>query len=452
MIKRIHNTNGYIWHLAFVGMGNMLKDLKSGKLKGSKSLKIACGLTKFPEEILSLADSLEVLDLSNNQLSELPNSFCNLKKLRIVFFANNNFTEFPKILANCPALNMIGFKANKIEVVPENAFPPKLRWLILTDNKIGALPTSIGKSTLLQKCALAGNLIKSLPSEMANCVNLELLRISANQLEILPKWLFQLPKLSWIAFAGNTASHHTPKSDGLPLFDWNDFELKELLGEGASGLISKANWISKNQKVAIKVFKGEVTSDGLPKDEMAVSVAVGNHKNLVPIVGAIKNHPEGKNGLVMELIPSDFYNLGKPPSLITCTRDVFDVKSTYTYNDILKIAQSIASVCNHMHSKGISHGDLYAHNILIDKNANCLLGDYGASSFYDTNSELAPLIHRVEVNAFGCLLEDILGLISKKDVSQESLKKWQALIVNCKLDKVASRLSFPQIIEELNTF
>ena len=55
-------------------MKQTLEDLKSGKLIGSKTLKMACGLTEFPKEILSLADTLEVLDLSDNQLSELPDN------------------------------------------------------------------------------------------------------------------------------------------------------------------------------------------------------------------------------------------------------------------------------------------------------------------------------------------------------------------------------------------
>lgn len=49
-----------------------LDQLRSGELIGSRHLKIACGLTHFPPEIFSLADSLEVLDLYCNALAELP--------------------------------------------------------------------------------------------------------------------------------------------------------------------------------------------------------------------------------------------------------------------------------------------------------------------------------------------------------------------------------------------
>jgi Leucine-rich repeat (LRR) protein len=50
----------------------------------------------------------------------------------------------PEVLGACPALEMIGFKGCRIHTVPAAALPPTLRWLILTDNRIEALPATIG--------------------------------------------------------------------------------------------------------------------------------------------------------------------------------------------------------------------------------------------------------------------------------------------------------------------
>jgi Leucine-rich repeat (LRR) protein len=433
-------------------MTHTLEELKSGSLIGLKKLKLACDLKQFPNEILSLSETLQILDLSDNLLTELPDSISQLKNLKIIFFERNKFTEFPIILKELPLLNMIGFKSNKIHTVPENAFPPMLRWLILTNNQIKKIPKSIGNCLLLQKCTLAGNQIEELPSEMKNCINLELLRISANKLNSIPKWLFELPNLSWIAFGGNPASHQIETNTNSDSFDWNDFSLKEMIGEGASGLISKATWKSKKKKVAIKVFKGSMTSDGLPEDEMEISISSGFHENLIQILGKIKNHPKKKSGLIMELICPTYINLGNPPSLETCTRDVFAKKTVLNENKILKIAKSIASVCAQLHRKGINHGDLYAHNILINKTADCLLGDFGAASFYDINSNLSHNIERVETRAFGCLLEDLLSLVALNEMSSQFLNKWQKLITNCTTKDVKSRLSFKEILEELNAF
>jgi len=347
---------------------------------------------------------------------------------------------------------MIGFKSNQIDVVEEKAFPPMLRWLILTDNKILSLPKSIGDCDRLQKCGLAGNLIQELPFEMSKCQNLELLRLSANRLVSIPEWLFELPKLSWVAFGGNPATHISTLPTDLGSFPWSSFEVKELLGEGASGLIYKASSEAEEEDIALKVFRGDVTSDGLPEDEMEVSIAAGSHEGLIPVLGKIKDHPEGKSGLLMKLISPDYLNLGNPPSLETCTRDVFDRKTLYSFDSLLKIAKNIASVSEQLHRRGINHGDLYAHNILINDKADCLLGDFGAASFYDVKSAAADNIERVEVRAFGCLLGDLYGVIDEQDIDDLQRDNLLSLISSCTTSEVKSRLSFSDILEKLNKF
>lgn len=433
-------------------MTHSLADLKSGRLTGAKKLKLACGLKSFPLEILTLANTLEILDLSDNDLSELPDSIKELKRLKILFFARNKFTVFPKILSQLPMLNMVGFKSNQIHTVPEQSFPPKLNWLILTDNKIEKLPKSIGEVTLLQKCALAGNHMEELPNEMSKCVNLELLRVSANQLKSIPKWLFKLPKLSWVAFGGNPASHQIKENHDLESFDWDDFTIQNLLGEGASGFISKAKWKSREEDVAIKIFKGDVTSDGLPEDEMNIAITAGSHNNLIPVLGKIKNHPEHKIGLIMSLVSPSYISLGNPPNFDTCTRDVFDESTQFSEKEVLKIAKSMASVCALLHEKGINHGDFYAHNILVNQTADSLLGDFGAASFYDVNSENATYIQGVEVNAYSCLLEDLINLVSQTELIHSSRAKWLKIISDCRNENVKSRPSFDEILKELNKF
>jgi hypothetical protein len=391
-----------------------LQQLISGELKGSKTLKLSCELTTFPLEIFDLADTLEILDLSNNKLSQLPGNFADLKKLKIAFFSDNNFVEFPAVLTKCPALTMIGFKSNKINHIPENAFPVDLQWLILTNNFIEEIPRDIGLCSKLQKVAFAGNKIKSLPVEMSNCKNLELLRIAANRLTEFPQWLFSLPRLSWLAYSGNPFSQPTPAKDELPLISWNELTVHEVLGQGASGIISKATWNNSSEKkeLAVKVFKGEVTSDGFPEDEMNACIAAGNHENLVTVIGKIKDHPEQKTGLILELIPPSFKNLAGPPSFETCTRDTFKEGTIFSPDTILKISTSIAKASKHLHANGIMHGDLYAHNTLFDDQANAIFGDFGAATIYNRTDPNAALLERLDVRAFGCLMEDLLNQLN----------------------------------------
>jgi serine/threonine protein kinase len=63
----------------------------------------------------------------------------------------------------------------------------------------------------------------------------------------------------------------------------------------------------------------------------------------------------------------------------------------------------------HLHSKGIMHGDFYAHNTLINANAEILMGDFGAASLYNINdTTIAESLEKIEVNAWACMLDDLL--------------------------------------------
>jgi len=397
-----------------------LQQLYSGELKGTKHLKLSCGLSQMPEEIFSLAESLEILDLSKNQLSSLPDDFGRFSKLKILFLSDNLFTELPEVLSDCAQLEMIGFKSNNIQTVYERSIPSTTRWLILTNNSIKELPASIGNCVRLQKVGLAGNRLSNLPNEMEQCKNLELLRISANNFTELPLWLLNMPKLSWLAFAGNPFSKTNSAINVLNEISFNEFEILEQLGEGASGNIYKAAWKKdQEKKVAIKIYKGEVTSDGFPEDEIQACISAGAHPHLVKLAGKIKAHPQNKQGLVMELIPPSFYNLGMPPDLNTCSRDTFKENTFFKADQILKIAIGIASVSEHLHKKSIMHGDLYAHNILIDDHANSLMSDFGAASFYDNIPAHSEKLQKIESRAFGCLLDDLLTLVTAEDKNLE---------------------------------
>lgn len=433
-----------------------LEQLRAGKLAGARHLKIACGLETFPREIFDLADTLEILDLSGNALAALPDDLPRLTRLRVLFCSGSPFEVLPEVLGACPALEMIGFKGCRIRRVPEASLPPTLRWLILTDNRVEALPASIGQCSGLQKLALAGNRLTRLPPEMAACTRLELLRIAANALTELPDWLLRLPRLAWLAYAGNpfcaAVDEALQQGARVPPVDWNALELAQVLGEGASGVIYRAEWADSGRRrdVAVKLFKGAVTSDGLPRNEMAACVEAGAHPNLIPVLGRLEAHPDATEGLVMALIDSGFRSLAGPPSLESCTRDIYPAGTRFTPEVALAIARGIASAAAHLHGRGILHGDLYAHNILHCGQGRVLLGDFGAASCVPPHDQqAAEALQRIEVRAFGCLLEELLAACSEADRARPALQPLAALQARCLADSPDSRPLFAEVVQAL---
>ncbi len=436
-----------------------LHRLQTGQLAGSRELKLSCGLREFPPAIFGLADTLEVLDLSGNALSALPDDLHRLSRLRVLFCSDNHFTQLPASLGPCAQLSMVGFKANQIDDVPAAALPPMLRWLILTDNRIEQLPAELGRRPALQKLMLAGNRLRELPDSLAQCTELALLRISANRFEALPDWLLTMPRLGWLAFAGNpmleAAESRAIDQAHVPTIDQAALEVGQVLGEGASGVIREAIWHGPQGPlpVALKRFKGQMTSDGLPSSELAACLAAGSHPNLIGVLGLRHGSAGSAPDLVMRRIDASFKTLAGPPSRASCTRDVYEAGQAFSLTNALDIALSIASAGAHLHSRGILHGDLYAHNTLWHPHGPCLLGDFGAASLLPADQPAtSQALMRVEVRALGCLLEELSSRLMWPPASgtdqamrhQAIVNDLLALQAECLHQHVASRPSMAQ--------
>ncbi|MEE1888360.1 leucine-rich repeat-containing protein kinase family protein [Pseudomonas carassii] len=424
-----------------------LDDLRAGRLRGITRLNLCQELTDFPREIFDLADSLEVLDLTGNRLSDLPADLHRLTRLKVLFCSNNRFTHLPHAIGRCQALETVGLRSNRITRVDAQALPSSLRSLVLTDNALEQLPEALGDCAHLQKLMLAGNRLRSLPDSLARCERLELLRIASNRLQALPGWLLRMPRLAWLAYADNPLPPGlvAPAADGhCPVLHWQDIDLGQELGRGASGVIHRAHLRGQDAPVAVKLYKGAITSDGSPLAEMSACIAAGDHPQLVRLAGRIDDHPQQLSALVMQLIDAHWSNLAGPPSLDSCTRDRYPDNRRLSLPALRCLVGGIASVCAHLHERGLSHGDLYAHNILFDDDGQCLLGDFGAASFHPQDGGAqAQALERLEVRAFGILLEELLQQCAEQEHAL------QALALSCQQADVMARPSFANLAAQL---
>ncbi|WP_459206080.1 leucine-rich repeat-containing protein kinase family protein [Pseudomonas sp. MLB6B] len=423
-----------------------LDDLYAGRLHGATRLDLSAQLREFPPEIFDLADSLEVLNLTGNQLSELPHDLHRLTRLKVLFCSHNLFTELPPGLDKCTQLHTVGFRNNRIVRVDEQALPPGLRALILTDNALVTLPDALGNCRHLQKLMLTGNRLQALPESLEQCQGLELLRIANNRLPALPDWLLRMPRLAWLAYAGNPLPMRlqapTAPQD-YPQIPWSALTLQAEVGRGASGVVYQASWQGRTAPVAVKVYKGALTSDGSPQAEMSACLAAADHPHLVEVLGRVDDHPEHMPALVMHRIDSHWRNLAGPPSLDSCTRDRYDTALRLGLPALLRLLAGVASAAAHLHATGLLHGDLYAHNILFAPNGQCLLTDFGAASFHPASEASGQALEALEVRAFGILMHELL------DLDQHVDAELQALAEHCMQAAVEQRPRFAQLANAL---
>ena len=392
-----------------------LNDLYSGALHGARHVRLTnLGLKEFPSELFRLCETLELLDLSGNQLSEFPHDFARFKHLRILFASNNPFTEFPKVLGDCPQLEMVGFKACQIQKVPEGSLPARLRWLILTDNQLSELPKQLGQCQRLQKLMLSCNQLQSLPNLM-ECQQLELLRIASNSFTDIPEQLLQAPALSWLAMAGNPLTHKSEHqaldTSSLASISYQNLEIGKLLGEGASGHIYQATLKDTGEAVALKCFKAMRTSDGTPHSELAAGLCAGRHAHLLTPCAKVTHHPHGDLASVFPLLPPGYINLAQPPSLESCTRDVYAPHTRFTQSMAHHLLHCIRSAIHHMHNHRVLHGDLYAHNILWNPSrGDAILSDFGAATLpHDLPAKFIPHLQALEWRAYRHLETEVMA-------------------------------------------
>ena len=132
----------------------------------------------------------------------------------------------------------------------------------------------------------------------------------------------------------------------------------------------------------------------------------------------------------MPQLDAQWRTLAGPPSLDSCTRDVYAPEARWSMATAWRLAQGIAAATAHLHARGVLHGDLYAHNILWRADGEALLGDFGAASLLPRAPAPAATSHalqRLDTLAFGHLLEELLQRVDAADRSDPrfaTLTQW----------------------------
>lgn len=150
---------------------------------------------------LYLLPKLEVISMDYNAISVVNYNFQALKQLKM---SKNHLTQFnlhPYHLRNPDGtlkqhrclLTDLNLANCKLSSLPDDLFisAVSLEHLILDNNTLSILPSSVGSLTKLLRLSVQGNNLEVLPSEISHLVELKVLDAQKNNLKTLPKeiWL-----------------------------------------------------------------------------------------------------------------------------------------------------------------------------------------------------------------------------------------------------------------------
>ena len=162
--------------------------------------------------------------------------------------------------------------------------------------------------------------------------------------------------------------------------DISQYQIKGKIGEGMFGKVKLGIHLLTNEKVAIKIFdKGKIKNEKeVEYIEREISILKKlNHYNTIKLYNIIQN--ENFIFLIQEYVPNGelLHFLENPENM------------NLTENHICKIYQQIISGIEYLHDIGIAHRDLKLENILLNRDKNIKIIDFGLSNKYNKeNGEL----------------------------------------------------------------
>jgi len=163
-------------------------------------------LRKIPDSITHL-QNLSTLDLHGNNLSEITDSIARLQNLSTLDLGRNQLSELPDFLARLANLSTLNLSYNQLSELPD--FLTRLQnlsTLNLSYNQLSELPDSITHLQNLSTLNLSSNQLSELPDSITHLQNLSRLYLSSNQLSELPDFITHLQNLSTLFLRNNQLS------------------------------------------------------------------------------------------------------------------------------------------------------------------------------------------------------------------------------------------------------
>ena len=156
------------------------------------------------------------------------------------------------------------------------------------------------------------------------------------------------------------------------------YQLKNVLGQGAMGMVSEGCDPKLNRSVAVKVILKSNTNDPEVQavysehfDREAKAVARLNHPNIVTVFDF--GEEDDVAYLVMELINGQEL------------KDCFDERKPFALNDAVRIVCELLDALAYAHKKGVVHRDIKPANVMLDAQMRVKLTDFGVARIINSD-------------------------------------------------------------------
>lgn len=164
-------------------------------------------------------------------------------------------------------------------------------------------------------------------------------------------------------------------ADGvLPKFD--DYELIKEIDRGGMGVVYRAKQVSLNRTVAIKtVLAGQLATKSSLQRFQIEAIAAGrlDHPGIVPIYEV--GEAEGQHFFSMKLIEGS--NLAAKIDEYSLLSSENTTESRTKQTAIAKLVAKVAEAVAYAHQHGVLHRDIKPNNILVDREGQPHLTDFG---------------------------------------------------------------------------
>jgi SpoVK/Ycf46/Vps4 family AAA+-type ATPase len=173
--------------LANYGMEEALHRIDVYCVSDSRCLDLSdLGLERLPDELEPIYGGIHILNVSENNLTELPDLLKDSKYIESLDLSYNKFTTLPNVVSRLSTLRTLNLRGNAITQLPETIKNlSMLHTLDISRNRLTALPKNISKLALLDRLVLHDNEIAEFPQNVSRFIKPRKLNLLGHLEQIL---------------------------------------------------------------------------------------------------------------------------------------------------------------------------------------------------------------------------------------------------------------------------